>query len=115
MNRYRIENTTSGTILGTYEAKSEYEALDEMARDAGYVDYKAAQRLTTLDHNDLSVVEVQSQDRVFEMNGKTYATDTATVNAIRSIVPSAKASGDYSAVAAIMALGMKAGRISEVV
>jgi hypothetical protein len=36
---YRIENTHSGIVLGDYEAESAAEALDAMARDAGYQDY----------------------------------------------------------------------------
>ena len=58
---------------------------------------------------------MSKHNRVFTMSGKTYSTDTSTVNAIRSILPSAKATGDYSAVTAIMVLGMQAGRIVEFV
>lgn len=47
------------------------------------------------------------------MNGKTYTTDAETLNVLRSIIPAAKASGDYSAVAAVMELGLKTGRIVE--
>ena len=50
----------------------------------------------------------------FEMNGKTYKTDKDTIEVLRSIVPAAKATGDATAVAAIMALGIKTGRIVEV-
>lgn len=49
----------------------------------------------------------------FEMNGTTYQTDAATLNLLRSIVPAAKDSGDVTAVAAVMALGLKSGRIVE--
>ena len=35
---------------------------------------------------------------MFEMNGKAYRTDPETLNVLRSIVPSAKATGDHSAV-----------------
>ena len=34
--KYRIENTSSGMELGTYEAPSPEEALERMYRDAGY-------------------------------------------------------------------------------
>ena len=39
MSTYLIENNLSGVVLGEYEAESEAEALDVMARDAGYRDY----------------------------------------------------------------------------
>ena len=38
MALYRIESRTSGAVLGEYAAGSEREALDVMARDAGYRD-----------------------------------------------------------------------------
>ena len=49
----------------------------------------------------------------FEMNGKTYSTDQATLELLREIVPAAKATGDSSAVIAVMELGAKYGRIIE--
>jgi len=51
----------------------------------------------------------------FEMNGRNYKTDLATLDVIRSIVPAAKASGDMSAVICIMDLGEASGKIVEVV
>lgn len=39
MAQYRVINTHSGADLGIYEATSVDEALDAMARDAGYRDY----------------------------------------------------------------------------
>ncbi len=50
----------------------------------------------------------------FEMNGKAYETDAQTLNVLRSIVPAAKATGDASAVAVVMELGIQMGRIKEV-
>lgn len=47
----------------------------------------------------------------FEMNGKAYQTDAQTLVVLRSIIPAAKSSGDNSAVAAIMSLGLHTGRI----
>ena len=49
----------------------------------------------------------------FEMSGKEYRTDKETLEILRSIVPAAKETGDTSAVAAIMAMGIKTGRIVE--
>lgn len=54
-----------------------------------------------------------TQTSRFEMNGKTYKTDAETVKVLRTVVPRAKASGDVSAVTAVMGLGLKAGRIVE--
>jgi hypothetical protein len=39
MNKYRISNTASGVEFGIYEGANESEALDAMARDAGYKDH----------------------------------------------------------------------------
>jgi hypothetical protein len=39
MNRYQIENTASGVVFGIYEGETEREALDALARDAGYKDH----------------------------------------------------------------------------
>jgi hypothetical protein len=50
----------------------------------------------------------------FEMNGKTYETDSETRSVLQGIVPTAKLSHDYSAVTAVMALGLETGRIVEV-
>jgi hypothetical protein len=52
-------------------------------------------------------------DKTFEMNGIAYETDAETLEVLRSIVPSAKVSDDNSAVAAVMFLGIKTGRIRE--
>jgi hypothetical protein len=50
----------------------------------------------------------------FEMNGKGYRTDEQTLNVLRSIVPAAKETGDTSAVAVVMELGLQMGRIKEI-
>lgn len=49
----------------------------------------------------------------FEMNGKSYRTDVETLKILRSIVPSAKATGDASAVSVVMSFGLRSGRIVE--
>lgn len=47
----------------------------------------------------------------FSLNGQTYRTDAETIEVIRSVMPAAKATGDGSAVAAIMSLGLATGCI----
>lgn len=42
MSQYEISNRSSGQILGTYIGATHWEALDAMARDAGYRDYAQA-------------------------------------------------------------------------
>jgi hypothetical protein len=37
--KYRIENPRTGVILGEYVATSKSDALDKLARDAGYDGY----------------------------------------------------------------------------
>ena len=49
----------------------------------------------------------------FGLNGATYRTDAATIAILRSIVPSAKSTGDHSALIAVLDLGLKAGRIAK--
>lgn len=39
MNSYHIQNTISGSDLGIYQGDTRMQALDAMARDAGYDDY----------------------------------------------------------------------------
>lgn len=51
--------------------------------------------------------------KTFEMNGIGYETDEETLNVLRNVVKAAKESGDNSAVAAVMGLGLKVGRIRE--
>lgn len=46
MTKYSISNRDSGMDLGVYEAESADEALDAMARDAGYRDYRDACSIT---------------------------------------------------------------------
>ena len=47
----------------------------------------------------------------FEMNGKGYKTDAETLAVLNSIVPSAKAANDFSAVMFLMDLGLESGRV----
>jgi hypothetical protein len=52
-------------------------------------------------------------DQQFTLNGKTYDTDSETLNVLRGIVPTARETGDSSAVIAIVILGLATGRIQE--
>jgi len=42
MAKWTIENSRTGMVMGTYKGATEAEALDAMARDAGYRDYAEA-------------------------------------------------------------------------
>jgi hypothetical protein len=53
--RYQIENVRSGVVLGVYKASSEADALDAMARDAGYADYEEACEVAPTFENEISV------------------------------------------------------------
>lgn len=55
MTTYRILNARSSTDLGVYDARDEAEALDLMARDAGYRDYAALQAEVPADEGELVV------------------------------------------------------------
>lgn len=62
--------------------------------------------------NEASCSQSKNISRVtFEMNGRGYETDAETLDVLRGIVPAAKASGDMSAVIAVMELGQTGGRI----
>jgi hypothetical protein len=54
---YTISNAISGAVLGVYEGTSKDDALDTMARDAGYEDYFDACE-SGFDGDDLIVTEV---------------------------------------------------------
>ena len=60
MTTYEITNSTSGLVLGTYEATSPEAALDLMARDAGYNNHAHACAVTGDDGDDLLVCEVDA-------------------------------------------------------
>ena len=60
MPTFRIENTISGVILGDYEGATEAEALDAMARDAGYSDYAACCEVAPAKEGEISITEVDA-------------------------------------------------------
>ena len=47
----------------------------------------------------------------FELDGKVYCTDPATLSLLRDLIPVAEETGDSSAVAAVMFLGLHCGQI----
>jgi hypothetical protein len=51
--------------------------------------------------------------RTFKMGPKNFRTDTRTLELLRCLVPSAKKTGDFSAVVAVMVAGKQSGRIVE--
>lgn len=53
--RWTIESRASGVVLGTYAGATAEEALDALARDAGYADHAAACAATGGDGSDLDV------------------------------------------------------------
>lgn len=55
MTRFNISNAKTSVDLGTYEAATEAEALDLMARDAGYRDYAEACEVAPADDGEIIV------------------------------------------------------------
>ena len=58
MNTYKITNNVSGADLGTYEAEGWTQALDAMARDAGYESYQVLCLEVPADEGEIKVSEV---------------------------------------------------------
>lgn len=55
---FEITNTVSGHSFGIYEAETSEEALDAMARDAGYTDHASVPEECRADEGTLKVTEV---------------------------------------------------------
>jgi len=55
---YRIQNTNTAQVLGFYTGATAAEALDAMARDAGYMSHADACAIIETDGRDLAVVTV---------------------------------------------------------
>ncbi len=63
MAHYEIQNANTAYVLGVYEGETEEEALDAMARDAGYQDYASiAEQQGQADEDDLVITEVDAPD-----------------------------------------------------
>ena len=56
---YTISNRTSGVVLGVYQGTSKDDAIDSLARDAGYADFFDACE-SGEDGDDLIVTEIES-------------------------------------------------------
>ena len=56
MKNWKIGNKVSGADLGIYPGETVADALDALARDAGYRDHADACEVTGEDGSDLSVV-----------------------------------------------------------
>lgn len=61
MGRYRIENLHGGMDLGVYEGGSEAEALDAMAKDAGYESYEHLQATAPAPPGEIRVTAVDDE------------------------------------------------------
>lgn len=59
MSKYEITNTRSGLVLGVYEGATEAEALDAMARDAGYADYAECCEVAPAEEGEIVVREIK--------------------------------------------------------
>lgn len=62
MPAYRIFNRHSATVLGVYEAATPAEALDAMARDAGYRDYRHADDVAPAVPGEIAVTLITDKE-----------------------------------------------------
>jgi hypothetical protein len=58
MARFKIENTVSGTVIGEFDADDEQDALDAMAREAGYRDHAEACEVAPTSSSEMRVIRV---------------------------------------------------------
>ena len=79
MKHYKIENTISGADLGIYYSETQDEALDKMAREAGYTDYAEAESIVPSEEGEILVSPVTAYDvyeAAFDDAQSEYAEDT---------------------------------------
>lgn len=62
MKKFMITNTFSGFCLGIYEAETEKDALDSMARNAGYDNYDHANSVSQAKVGEIKVEEVEEPE-----------------------------------------------------
>lgn len=60
--KFRITSAVSGADLGVYDGETHAEALDAMARDAGYHDAAEARRTSGDDGGHLKVTPVPNDE-----------------------------------------------------
>lgn len=58
IRKFEIENIASGLVFGVFEGRTEAEALDAFAKDAGYRDYAHCQSVVTAKHDEISCREI---------------------------------------------------------
>jgi hypothetical protein len=63
MPRFIIHNTISGHCFGLYDAESKENALDVLARDAGYDDYADMNSVTPAQDGEIFVEEIDERRR----------------------------------------------------
>jgi hypothetical protein len=61
MPKFEISNIVSAVTLGIYEGADESEALDAMARDAGYSDYRNLCSITDPDDLDAELERCRAE------------------------------------------------------
>jgi hypothetical protein len=87
MSNYLIANTRSGVELGIFEGATEDEALDAMARDAGYPNYEACCEVAPSRAGEIVVREVQLENPMLGLipaYGRDYRTMTDAVADFRA-------------------------------
>lgn len=84
MKSFTITNTSSGVVLGTFEAATASDALEVMAHRAGYGTY--AEACEAAPGDDIEVTESLSFD---DVDSLLHFADDATAEAVRNALPAA--------------------------
>lgn len=58
MKKFNICNQHSGVDMGTFDGETESDALDAMARDAGYSDYAEACKVAPAAEGEIIVTKI---------------------------------------------------------
>ncbi len=59
--KYQIENTMSGWVFGVYKGDSKEDALDALAKDAGYDDYHHMSYVAPAREGEIKVTEIDEE------------------------------------------------------